>query len=142
MSGQIAHELALENELIPCLDIETHELLQQLVERVERVGSPDQSRVLRHTTESIEEIIFESEVEGVLYFLVRSRSQISIRSSLSPRELAIARLIAQGLPNKTIGTILDISPWTVATHIRRIFTKLDVTTRAAMVAKLADEYVS
>jgi DNA-binding CsgD family transcriptional regulator len=60
-----------------------------------------------------------------------------IEQLLSPREREIARLIAAGYPNKTIGGILDISPWTVATHIRRIFTKLRVHGRASMVARLA-----
>ena len=40
---------------------------------------------------------------------------------LSPREQAIAKLVAQGLPNKSIGNQLDISPWTVATYLRRIY---------------------
>jgi DNA-binding CsgD family transcriptional regulator len=34
---------------------------------------------------------------------------------------------------------LEISPWTVATYLRRIFSKLDVTSRAAMVARLSEE---
>ena len=57
--------------------------------------------------------------------------------SLSPREQEIVRLVAIGYPNKTIAAILDISPWTVATHIRRIFGKLAVHGRAAMIATLA-----
>ncbi len=55
---------------------------------------------------------------------------------LSPRERAIAKLIAQGLPNKIIGDKLGISPWTVATYIRRIFAKIGVTSRSAMIAAL------
>jgi DNA-binding CsgD family transcriptional regulator len=57
--------------------------------------------------------------------------------SLSPREQEIARLVAIGYPNKTIAGILDISPWTVATHVRRIFNKLNVHGRPAMIAELA-----
>ena len=37
-------------------------------------------------------------------------------------------LAAQGLPNKSIANRLGISAWTVATHLRRIFAKLGVTT--------------
>jgi len=57
--------------------------------------------------------------------------------TLSPREQEIARLVAIGYPNKTIAGILDISPWTVATHVRRIFNKLNVHGRPAMIAELA-----
>jgi DNA-binding CsgD family transcriptional regulator len=58
--------------------------------------------------------------------------------SFSPRELEIARMIAKGLPNKTIAAVLEISSWTVATHLRRIFAKLHIASRAAMVAKMAE----
>jgi DNA-binding CsgD family transcriptional regulator len=57
---------------------------------------------------------------------------------LSPREHEIARMVAEGRTNKEIASVLDISSWTVSTHLRRIFSKLDVTTRAAMVARLVD----
>ena len=56
--------------------------------------------------------------------------------SLSPRELEICVLIAKGYPNKTIAGILDIRPCTVATYLRRIYAKLGVRCRAAMVAEL------
>jgi DNA-binding CsgD family transcriptional regulator len=55
---------------------------------------------------------------------------------LSPRESQIARLIADGATNRLIASVLDISLWTVSTHIRRIFAKLGVNSRAEMVAKL------
>jgi DNA-binding CsgD family transcriptional regulator len=57
-------------------------------------------------------------------------------SELSPRERQIVRLVARGHVNKTIGAVLDISPWTVATHLRRIFAKLGVASRASMIATL------
>jgi DNA-binding CsgD family transcriptional regulator len=60
---------------------------------------------------------------------------------LSPREHEIARMVAEGRTNKEIASVLDISSWTVSTHLRRIFSKLDVTTRAAMVARLVDPCV-
>jgi DNA-binding CsgD family transcriptional regulator len=58
---------------------------------------------------------------------------------LSPREQEIARMVAEGYPNKTIAAVLEISSWTVATHLRRVFAKLGVRTRAAMVARALEE---
>jgi DNA-binding CsgD family transcriptional regulator len=57
---------------------------------------------------------------------------------LSARELQIAQMIAAGHSNKTIGYELGISIWTVSTHLRRIFAKLGVRSRAAMVGRLAE----
>lgn len=57
------------------------------------------------------------------------------RHALSPRELQIARLVADGATNRAIASSLDISLWTVSTHMRRIFAKLDVCSRAEMVAQ-------
>jgi len=79
------------------------------------------------------------EIPGKGGFDVPGRRAIddNLLPSLSPREQEIARLVAIGYPNKTIAGILDISPWTVATHVRRIFNKLNVHGRPAMIAELA-----
>lgn len=52
---------------------------------------------------------------------------------LTKRELQIVMLVADGKPNKQIAQQLKISEWTVSTHLRRIFAKLDVDSRAAMI---------
>lgn len=57
---------------------------------------------------------------------------------LSPRECEIARLVARDRTNKEIAAILDISEWTVATHLRRMFAKLAVHSKAGMVACILD----
>jgi DNA-binding CsgD family transcriptional regulator len=57
-------------------------------------------------------------------------------SLLSPREQEIARMVAQGYANKTIASVLEISSWTVASHLRRIYMKLQVSSRAAMATSL------
>lgn len=57
-------------------------------------------------------------------------------ASLTKREKEIATLVAEGKVNKQIAYQLKISEWTVSTHLRRIFVKLGVNSRANMVALL------
>jgi DNA-binding CsgD family transcriptional regulator/tetratricopeptide (TPR) repeat protein len=53
---------------------------------------------------------------------------------LSPRELEVLRLVAQGKTNRVIAQELVVSEKTVASHISHIFTKLAVTSRSAATA--------
>jgi DNA-binding CsgD family transcriptional regulator len=55
---------------------------------------------------------------------------------LSPRELEIALLVAEGLTNQKIAERLFISVRTVETHLSRVFTKLTVTSRSGVAAKI------
>jgi DNA-binding NarL/FixJ family response regulator len=56
---------------------------------------------------------------------------------LSKREKEILALVAKGLKRGDIGPLLGISPHTVATHVKTIYSKLNVTSRAeATVAAL------
>jgi DNA-binding CsgD family transcriptional regulator len=83
-----------------------------------------------------DEVVLGVEVDGVGYALVRLARQSSPgMASLSPREREIVRLVAKGCPNKTVAAVLDVSTWTVATHLRRVFAKLGVNTRTEMVAQ-------
>lgn len=87
---------------------------------------------------SAEEVLCELELDGATYVLSRMRPRRST-PTLSRREREIAMLVAQGLPTKAIGAALHISAWTVTTHLRRIYGKFGVRTRAAMVATLLGE---
>ena len=52
-------------------------------------------------------------------------------SRLSPREVDVLRLLAEGHSDRQIADTLSISPKTVGRHISNILAKLDVTTRTA-----------
>jgi len=86
-----------------------------------------------------EEIIIDTNVDGVRYLVVRMPEAVPSLVALTPREQEIVRMVAKGYPNKTIAGVLNISSWTVCTHLRRIFAKLGVASRAAMVARLLKE---
>ena len=51
------------------------------------------------------------------------------------RELELLRLMARGLTNKDISSVLEISVDTVKAHLRHVFAKMDVATRAEAVAE-------
>jgi DNA-binding CsgD family transcriptional regulator len=55
--------------------------------------------------------------------------------SLTKSERAVAKLVAEGQTNREVAQRLYISPHTVNTHLRHIFGKLEVSTRAALAAK-------
>ena len=53
---------------------------------------------------------------------------------LTPRELQVLRLVAAGDTNKAIAAELCLSDRTIERHLSNIFTKLDLSTRAAATA--------
>ena len=80
-------------------------------------------------------VLLDVEV-GEVRLLILRRGRPTPMSLLSPREREIARMVARGYANKTIASILEISSWTVASHLRHIFVKRQVSSRAAMVTCL------
>ncbi|RST00962.1 LuxR family transcriptional regulator [Streptomyces sp. WAC07149] len=60
---------------------------------------------------------------------------------LTAAELRVVRLVARGLTNRQAAEHLSLSPHTVSSHLRRAFTKLDVTSRAELtrLATLRDD---
>lgn len=85
-----------------------------------------------------EQVLLDIDLDGGRYVLIRMPGAQRKTVALSPREIEIVRLVAGGHPNKVIAAVLDISCWTVCTHLRRIFSKFGVSSRAAMVARSAE----
>jgi DNA-binding CsgD family transcriptional regulator len=59
------------------------------------------------------------------------------RPRLSQRELEVAMMICEGLPDKVIAHRLGVEPSTVRTYLKRIFDKLGVHRRSGIAAMLA-----
>ncbi|HAZ43929.1 MAG TPA: helix-turn-helix transcriptional regulator [Cyanobacteria bacterium UBA11369] len=116
--------------------IPQEEILKNLVKQIDN-SAP--SKVLHQTEDTVDEVLFESHIDGTCYYLVRSRPRDNHPPLLSPREREITKLVALGLDNKSIGKKLGITHWTVATYLRRIFSKLGVCSRTAMIARLLEE---
>ncbi|KDN75364.1 LuxR family transcriptional regulator [Streptomyces olindensis] len=51
---------------------------------------------------------------------------------LTVSEVGVVRLVAQGLTNRQVAERLSLSPHTVSSHLRRAFTKLDITSRVEL----------
>jgi DNA-binding NarL/FixJ family response regulator len=64
-----------------------------------------------------------------------SRSEDPVLASLTHREKEVLALLARGYKNKEIARALYVTPNTVKRHLKSIFEKLDVRTRAAASAK-------
>ena len=56
-------------------------------------------------------------------------------SALTPRELEVLQLLAEGLTNQQVGTRLGLSARTVKTHVQNLLVKLDVPDRTGAVAR-------
>ena len=108
-------------------------MLVGMIERVSVETVPESP-----SSNPAEEVLVDIEVDGCRYLLVRMPRPGRNRIQLSPREQEIVRMVAKGHPNKVIADVLNISSWTVCTHLRRIFAKLGVGSRAAMVAQLLE----
>jgi len=69
--------------------------------------------------------------------LVRMSARREVRTlePLTPREKQVMLLVVHGLPNKAIAQQLGSSESTIKTHLREVFRKLNVDSRAAAAAK-------
>ncbi|HEY7438784.1 MAG TPA: LuxR C-terminal-related transcriptional regulator, partial [Acidimicrobiia bacterium] len=68
--------------------------------------------------------------------VVRKR-EVDSSDSLTAQEAQVAFLVAEGYTNREIGGRLFISPRTVEYHLRKVFTKLDISSRREIRAALS-----
>lgn len=100
----------------------TRENLLAALEEVHCGGSPMSSAIARKV---------------VQFFRAERLAAHPELESLSPRELEVLHLLAEGYVNKEIAARLNVSAPTVATYIRRIYEKLQVHSRAAAIGKFS-----
>jgi DNA-binding NarL/FixJ family response regulator len=67
--------------------------------------------------------------------LVRQAARPAPAVVLTPRELDVMRLVAEGLSNREIGERLHLGKATVKTHLLTAFPKLDAKTRTGAVTR-------
>jgi DNA-binding CsgD family transcriptional regulator len=107
------------------------DLLKASLAAWERAGAPrDETRVRARLREL--GVHRRSRVTGA------SVRPVTGWESLTVAENRVAQLAAQGRTNKQIAEQLYLSPYTVATHLKHIFTKLDVTSRVELARRSAE----
>jgi DNA-binding CsgD family transcriptional regulator len=76
---------------------------------------------------------------GVRRRLVTAEPETSGWAALTGAELTVARLVAEGLTNREVAERLFLSPHTVNSHLRHVFSKLGINSRVEL-ARLAGEF--
>jgi DNA-binding CsgD family transcriptional regulator len=76
---------------------------------------------------------------GVRRRLVAAEPETNGWAALTTSELAVARLVAEGLTNREAAERLFVSPHTVNSHLRHVFSKLRINSRVEL-ARLARDH--
>lgn len=74
---------------------------------------------------------------GGLAFGVRPTTSAAVR--LSPRELEVVRLVADGRSNDEVGAVLGIGAKTVETHLARLYERFDIASRTELATRAVRE---
>lgn len=61
------------------------------------------------------------------------RRAVGATGELTPQERQVARLVAQGLPNREVAAQMFLSPRTIDFHLRNVFTKTGISSRGELV---------
>jgi DNA-binding CsgD family transcriptional regulator len=82
-----------------------------------------------------------TETADVVMIRPADAATVATDSSLTPRELEVLALMAEGFSNKAIASRLGISPHTVTFHVGSLIDKLDAIGRTDAVAQAARLHV-
>jgi DNA-binding CsgD family transcriptional regulator len=77
--------------------------------------------------------------QGVRRRLVTSEREETGWAAMTDSELAVARLVAEGLTNREVAAQLFVSPHTVSSHLRRVFAKLEINSRVELTRLAGDQ---
>jgi DNA-binding CsgD family transcriptional regulator len=104
-----------------------------------RVDAREQLRAAHEHFGRIGAVAFAHRARGELLATGESapRRTVETRDVLTPQEAQIARLASERQTNPEIGAKLFISPRTVEYHLRKVFTKLEVSSRKELRSALA-----
>lgn len=119
-----ASGIPFESELMCCLPGEGTRQRRLLLFRLSGRGFDERDRLLMTL------------LRPHLVEMVRTLEQRRAGTpDLTPRQRELLRLVAAGFTNQQIATRLVVSAHTVRTHLENIFARLEVTSRAAAVAR-------
>jgi DNA-binding CsgD family transcriptional regulator len=131
-------------------------LLQEAVDRHDAVGDPfgrarallalgvvrRRARQKRHARAALEAALAGFEALGAASWATVARAELARIGGrqrvegLSPSELPVARLVADGLTNREIASALFLSATTVASHLSHIYAKLGVRSRTELTRQM------
>ncbi len=126
-----AHECAERPYEAACVQLSYGEHLRRAGHRVE-------ARVhLKKALETFRDLNAEPLVDRAAQELRASgetarKRNVSTLAQLTPTELRIAQLVSQGMTNKEVAEQCWVSPRTVAFHLRNVFAKVGVSSRAQL----------
>lgn len=123
----------------PLFDIAaTQADLQRRLGAAQRAACREEGREMSRQALVAEALLVGDVVDGApLFVLVRHHPEAGLRGkdALTPRQVEVLRLVANGLSNREIGAELGISGRTVDRHLTAIFAVLDVDRRSSAVAR-------
>lgn len=81
-------------------------------------------------------------IPGTTLFSSEVWTRVSVRLSLSGRELEIVRLVFEERTETEIAAACGISKHTVHTHLERLYHKLGVRSRVGLVLRIVTEFLT